>query len=138
MTAPRTQIMQWRDAGGTLWRATVTFGAGRLDVGEVERVATDRSAAEQAPTLGQRVASYLAAEASLLMRGPTSAAVQGHRLACCTGVLAGGDRVAPACGSLRVSRSGLHCASCACGVSRRSDLRRKATMPDARCPLGRW
>lgn len=79
----------------------------------------------------RNVGSYLNAEASLHLHGPVSDAVFADRKAKCL-----------SCPSRKVNDKipdeiGF-CSSCGCGVSERSRLTVKLTMPEASCPLKKW
>jgi len=79
------------------------------------------------PPLWRRAASYIAAEASKLMRGPAEVAMQEQRLAACR-----------SCEHRQQVNGGEYCGKCGCGYRKRAELTIKATMPAAKCPLGRW
>lgn len=77
------------------------------------------------------VSSYLTAEASLHLKGPVTDEVFAERRAHCM-----------SCPSRKTGGSiqddiGF-CSSCGCGVSQRSRLTVKLTMPDSSCPLQKW
>jgi len=77
------------------------------------------------------VKKYLTAEASLQLYGPVTDAVYEERKAQCI-----------ACPKRMVTDKlpdeiGF-CAGCGCGVSQRSRLTVKLTMPEQKCPLGKW
>ena len=77
------------------------------------------------------VASYVTAEMSLQLYGPVGGKALEERRAQCM-----------ACPSRRTSSELADeigfCSSCGCGVSDRSRLSVKITMPKATCPLGKW
>ena len=77
------------------------------------------------------VKKYLTAEASLQLYGPVTDAVfeerKAHCIACPKRMIT--DKVPDEIG---------FCASCGCGVSQRSRLTVKLTMPEQKCPLGKW
>ncbi len=90
--------------------------------------------AQQVPARDVTVANvkkYLTAEASLQLYGPVSDAVFEERKAACVACPKRmvTDKIADEIG---------FCASCGCGVSQRARLTVKLTMPEQKCPLGKW
>lgn len=77
------------------------------------------------------VGKYLSAEASLQLHGPVTDEVfedrKRHCVECPSRVLS--DKLPDEIG---------YCRSCGCGVSDRSRLTVKLTMPAASCPMGKW
>lgn len=75
-----------------------------------------------------RAASWMRAEASLLVQGPLEGDALEARLAACRGC----HRFERAEGKVGF------CTACGCGRSARAELSVKARMPAATCPLDRW
>lgn len=79
--------------------------------------------------LVRQAAAAARAEASLLLHGPLPADRVSLRLLLCRSC----ERLLPG-----TEEEVGHCGACGCPRSARAALARKATMPAARCPLGRW
>ena len=80
-------------------------------------------------SLGGKVLSYVRAEASLLVRGPTDEATQEGRAALC--------RECVNFDATDEGRDG-HCVGCGCPAWTRAKMSTKWRMPEARCPRGLW
>jgi hypothetical protein len=77
------------------------------------------------------VKKYLTAEASLQLYGPVPDGVYEERKAQC---IACPKRMV----TDKIPDEIGFCAGCGCGVSQRSRLTVKLTMPEQKCPLGKW
>jgi hypothetical protein len=77
------------------------------------------------------VKKYLTAEASLQLYGPVTDEVFEERKAACIACPRRmvTDKIPDEIG---------FCSSCGCGVSQRARLTVKLTMPEQKCPLGKW
>lgn len=77
------------------------------------------------------VKKYLTAEASLQLYGPVPDSVYEERKAQCIACPKRmvNDKVPDEIG---------FCASCGCGINSRAKLTVKLTMPEQKCPLGKW
>jgi hypothetical protein len=99
------------------------------DTGKIDTPPTNETPVAK-PSVGN-VAKYLSAEASLQLHGPVSDDVFAERkaqcVACPNRVLS--DQLPDEIG---------YCRACGCGVSERSRLTVKLTMPAATCPAKRW
>lgn len=77
------------------------------------------------------VRKYLTAEASLQLYGPVPDSVyeerKAHCIACPKRMVT--DKIPDEIG---------FCAGCGCGISQRARLTVKLTMPEQKCPLGKW
>ena len=76
-------------------------------------------------------ASYVRAEASLVIQGPVEPSVRVARLAAC---MSCSERAPSTSGDEEVG----YCRACGCGDWKRARLTVKATMPKATCPRGKW
>jgi hypothetical protein len=74
-----------------------------------------------------KVRSLVDAIFSLILAGDAPLSVQGERLVTCS-----------FCTFQVVTETGKFCSACDCPQWFLSELKMKARMPDARCPLGYW
>ena len=84
---------------------------------------------KRTPTLVEKAASWIRAEASMVISGKLSDADYGARIAACRAC----EHLSP----LPDPQVGF-CTGCGCGKSPRAELTVKGRMPAAKCPKRKW